>query len=218
MTLLRPRPAALAAATALLVVGGAGGGAAVAATRTPRLLNVCVGTKSHAVTKPTGGRCAKGTTLYAVGAAATRGARGAAGAQGPQGVPGPQGASGAQGPQGAPGAQGPAGAVGPQGPAGGANAYVVNWLAGSGLVHATPGVTVVSSSASATNLGVTLQLPVADVRHCGAAATVLGSDSTYARTPVAQVALLSATPSRLYVSTTWDGGSPTGFSLTVTCP
>ncbi|NHC44513.1 hypothetical protein G9H72_04480 [Motilibacter sp. K478] len=192
-----------------------GGGLATAATKTPRVTTVCVNAKTQELTKPRSGRCARGTTLNAVGAAAVPGPRGATGPAGPPGAPGAAGATGA------PGAVGPAGPAGPPGPRGAADAYFVNWQPGVGVVGKSDGVSLVGQSSSTfagfTTADVFLTFPVRDVRACGAAVSVQGLEATYARLPVAQTAYTS-TPNQLQVATTWDGGGAPGFSLTVTCP
>jgi hypothetical protein len=223
---------------AVLVVAVVGGVQALAATSAKRLTSVCVVGKARELRAPaSNGRCPRGASKRTVGPAAAAptttpatpgaaGATGAVGATGPAGPPGPPGPVGTAGPagrdgrdgqQGAQGPKGDAGATGPAGAPGPGRISVLNWDARTGLVNKTADVTVLTSVKDTKELTVAVRFDH-DVSACGVQATVVGQDGGYARSPTAKAGRLPQDPTRLDVSSVWDGGSPPDLSLTVSCP
>ena len=93
MSLSRRLAVVVPIAGATLMVGGVGSYAAMTAHR-PVLKSVCVDVKSHALSAPVTGRCARGKISEALPSPG-QGSRGPAGAPGAAGPSGPSGAPGA---------------------------------------------------------------------------------------------------------------------------
>lgn len=194
--------------TSLGLIGlGAAGGVAAASVKLHVLSQVCVGTKSRAVTAPTKGHCPAGSLLEVVGTTKV----GKTGATGPAGPPG---AVGAQGPQGLPGA--PAST----------KTYILNWVSGK-IANATPGVTEVGTATddnTATTEATNWHFPV-DVTACAIQVSVVSVGTTYSfyagsasvgAGPAVQATRLGT--NGVYVVSVWPGGAGVDFSLVVTCP
>jgi hypothetical protein len=197
----------LVLASLSLIGLGAAGAVAAASIKLHVLSQVCVATKSRAVTAPTRGHCPAGTLLEAVGTTKV----------------GKTGATGPSGPA------GPAGAAGPQGAPASAKTYIVNWKRGQHVpVNAYAGVVLSGGpfdDAGEHSEDTTWEFPV-DVTNCALGVSTASQSGLYLVEggpppgPIAQAGRNSGDPRTVYVDTAWPGSSAGGtdFSLLVTCP